>query len=100
MRRPPTRPADTIRRLILDRPTVPVADLARLCGLTIQQVAGYRAAQTLKRQRRATVTPHRLKAQLRTARRRAEGPLQRSLTTALQTTALVAKTLKALNRYL
>jgi hypothetical protein len=40
MRLYPDRPADEIRQLILDRPTVPVADLARLCGITIQQVAG------------------------------------------------------------
>src|SRR5574337_1397478 len=56
MRLHPDRPADELRRLILHQPTVPAAALARLCGLTIQQVAGYRAAHTLRASR--TADPH------------------------------------------
>lgn len=54
-------PADELRRLILSRPTVSAARLASVCGITIQQVAGYRAAHTLKaqRQRLASSSPRR-----------------------------------------
>lgn len=103
------RPANEIRQLIFDRPAVPVAQLARLCGLTVQQVAGYRAAHTLKTRRQAsrptspravTLIPHHLKAQLQAARTRTEGALKQSLTRALHVNAMIAKTLKALDRQL
>lgn len=103
------RAADDLRQLILDRPAVPVAQLARLCGLTIQQVAGYRAAHTLKTRRQAsrptsphavTLIPQHLKAQLQAARRRTEGALKNSLTRALHANAMIAKTLEALDRQL
>lgn len=109
MRYQPNRTADELRQLILDRPTVYTADLARLCGLTIQQVAGYRAAHTRKTQRQAsrptsphavTLIPQHLKAQLQAARTRTEGALKHYLTRALHTNAMIAKTLKALDRQL
>lgn len=109
MRHYPDHSAHEIRQIILDRPTVPVATLARLCGLTIQQVAGYRAAHTLKMQRRASrppswhagpLIPHDLKAQLQAAHAQTEGALKTSLTHALHAQALIAKILKALDRRL
>jgi len=130
MRLFPNRLASEIRLQILDRPTTPAEHLARLCGITIQQVAGYRAAHTLKTQRqrsingrpasrqitarppqptptrRSTATrpagplPRALKAQFATARKRAEHSMAGYLKQALKTTALIAKTLKAVDRHL
>lgn len=94
------RTADALRRLILSRPTVSAAHLARICGITIQQVAGYRAAHTVKTQRarpasssprgtsppRAPTTQHRRPAQShRTSTGRANTRIPQRLAAQLRT---------------
>jgi len=86
-------------RQILISSTEPSAVLARRYGLRIQQVAGYRAAATLKRRQRVRL-PKRPTAGHSQEARGALDAATRYLRQALRAVALVGKTLNDLERYL